>query len=374
MIKRLINKLKLKDRTKNTIKSLENPLKQAQEWIGKPLEDASYKDISSYISFVKANGNVSTDKKWKDKKHSLSGSTIHSIQRKLLQFYKFCYDETDNPKYLKLIRQIDNDKVDSPKSDIEAKDISTPAEIKRVINVATLERDRCIVAVLFESGMRISEFMALTLDMVEMIDEGDIKKVIFHIPNEEGCKTGARDVSCVEVYGYVEDWLKCNSSSKFMPLTTDAVRKIIAGLYEKAGINKPCHPHMLRHSAITYAAHIKMTETAMSYRFWGIPHSSMVNRYIHLSQQSQDEGYLAAKGLTKKDNEDKTKNSISSRCVECGRLIQNGSLCKQCEEIKHQEFRIKRLEKALKIIEEIHSGEPELSDEALKALVDAMTD
>jgi hypothetical protein len=63
------------------------------------------------------------------------------------------------------------------------------------------------VAIFWESGMRIGELMALTNRMVEM-NEKD-QEVTFHIPDLEGCKTGKRTVPCVEIYGYVEGWMKC---------------------------------------------------------------------------------------------------------------------------------------------------------------------
>ena len=230
------------------------------------------------------------------------------------------------------MRQIKEDKMDKPKNGIEAKDILSPEEAKKLINVATLERDKCIVAVLFESGMRIGELMALTNAMVQIIDKE--QKVIFHIPNQEGCKTGARSVTCVEVHSYVQDWMKCNTSKEmFMPLTTDGVRKIVEKLYEKAGIKKPCHVHMLRHSAITFSASLKMSETELSMRYWGIPHSAMVSRYVHLSQQMLDAGYMNAKGMGDKDI--KVINPLAVRCVECGKLIESGNLCPICQKTKN---------------------------------------
>ncbi len=133
-------------------------------------------------------------------------------------------------------------------------------EIKRLINTAMVERDRCIVAVLYESGIRVGELLNLRIKDVQMDEQ--TQEVTLHIPELPVCKTGVRSVLCLEIYGYVEDWLKCHpnpsSTERFMPLSYFAIRKIVKRAYERAKINKPTNVHMLRHSAITQAVHIEM--------------------------------------------------------------------------------------------------------------------
>lgn len=76
-----------------------------------------------------------------------------------------------------------------------------------------------------------------------------------------------------------------------------------------------------------------MSETQLSYRFWGIPHSNMVSVYIHLNEMLQASGYRDAKGMGN-GNGQTVINPLASRCVNCGRLIQSGNLCKTCEDAK----------------------------------------
>lgn len=68
-------------------------------------------------------------------------------------------------------------------------------------------------------------------------------------------------------------------------------------LAKLAGITKPVNPYNFRHSAITHAAGLNMSETQLSYRFWGIPHSAMLSTYIHLQEQLKSSGYRDAKGM-----------------------------------------------------------------------------
>ena len=96
-----------------------------------------------------------------------------------------------------------------------------------------------------------------------------------------------------------------------------------------------------------------MSETQLSYRFWGIPHSNMVSVYIHLNQMLQASGYRDAKGMG--DGMGKTViNPLAVRCVNCGKLIQAGNLCKSCKDTQeigdeNRLMKIKIAEMELKI-------------------------
>jgi len=293
-------------------------LGNAEEQLKKPLETLTLEELKKYFEGLKEKG--------------LKSNTIGIHQQKFIQFYDWCFEETDNEKYNTLSRKIKRFKVNRVKTPLNPNEILLPDEIKKLINVANIERDRCIVATFWESGMRLGEFLALDTDMVQMDEQK--QEVTFHIPNEQGCKTGARSVVCLEIYGYVQDWLKCNSSRKFMLMKPSGVRDAVKRLFKTAGINKPCNIHHFRHSAITRAAGLNLSETQLSYRFWGIPHSNMLSTYIHLQEQLKSSGYRDALGMGENGNGKTVINPLASRCVECGRLIQAGSLCKTCDDNK----------------------------------------
>jgi len=317
-----------KGRAANTLKSVDLILGKAQEILKKPLESLTIEDLKRYFEGLRERG--------------LHNNSIWAHQLKLIQFYDWCFDESDDEKYSTLSRKIKRIKVGRVKTPINPNEILLPEEIKKLINVATIERDRCIIAALYESGLRVGELLALTNNMVQM---DEIKQeVTIHIPNEPGCKTGSRSVVCLEIYGYVQDWLKCNPSKQFIPLKASGIRKAVIRLFKLAGITKPCNIHHFRHSAITHAAGLNMSETQLSYRFWGIPHSAMLSVYIHLNEQLKSSGYRDAKGMGENGNCKTVINPLASRCVECGKLIQSGSLCKTCDENKQLKARLDVME------------------------------
>jgi site-specific recombinase XerD len=329
--------MKARNRADRTEYIIKQSLELAEKRIGKPLENATYDEILSYIESLKVD---------------FADNTVALHYSKLIQFYKFCFDETDDIRYNKLVKRLKSLSLRIKSNHISPTNILLPEDIKRLINVSTLERDRCIVATLFESGMRVGELRALTNNMIMMNEQ--TQEVTFNIPDIEGCKTGGRTVVCLEIYGYVQDWMKCNTSEMFIPVSNSGIRKTINILFKKAGISKPCNPHMFRHSAITHAVNIGMQQNAICERFWGRTNSNMLSTYIHLSEQMQSNAYRTAKGMNGDDT--KVINPIALRCVECGKLIQSGKLCKQCEETANLKRKVQEMESILSVVARAASG------------------
>lgn len=316
---KFIRNFKTNNPSKRTIESVTHALICAHKFIDKPLDKANWDDILRYIEHMQAEG--------------LKHTTIALHKAKLKQFYLFCFDETDIPEYRKMAKRL-SDVIE--KKNLSPLDILTAEEIKKIINLSSHEQERCIISSLFESGMRVGELLNLQIKDVKM-DESK-QEVIFFIPDLPGSKTGARTVPCLEIYGYVQDWLKCHPNpaptSRFIEIETRwGIAQMLDRLFKRANITKPNNPHILRHSAITHAVATGMQETAIKQRFWGNIGSAMLVTYVHLNEQLQADAYRNSKGMGN-GNGNNVINPLSVRCVNCGRLIQSGNLCKTCEESK----------------------------------------
>jgi integrase/recombinase XerD len=79
-------------------------------------------------------------------------------------------------------------------------DILTQIEIKKLVKACLSERDRALVATLYETGMRRGEMRALKIKDVEF----DTYGAVLSIP-EEG-KTGARRNRLVYCVSYLNEW------------------------------------------------------------------------------------------------------------------------------------------------------------------------
>ncbi len=317
MKQKFFRSLNFNKRAKNTLKSVFGQINGAETFLGMPLENATVDDLQGYIEYLREKG--------------LSESSISLAKAKLRQFYIFCFEQTDDLRYRKPIKALKGLIVGKS---LDPQNLLTPDDTKHLINVAGVEQDKAIVSILWESGMRVGEMLSLTNRMIQMKERE--QEVTFHIPDLEGCKTGKRTVLCVEIYNYVEGWMKCqldkSPDANFIQLEYRGILRRLEKLFQRAQIHKPCNPHIFRHSAITHAVNLGMQQNAISARFWGHVDSNMLKVYISLSDQMQADAYKSAKGM--KEAEVKVVNPLASRCIVCGRLVQSGNKCPSCSDIE----------------------------------------
>jgi type 1 fimbriae regulatory protein FimB/type 1 fimbriae regulatory protein FimE len=109
-------------------------------------------------------------------------------------------------------------------------------------------RDATFIMVAFRHGLRVSELIALRWNMV------DLKQGLLHVSRLKNGVNSTHPIRGPEMRalrrlqrGYPDTPYLFVTERKG-PLTSSAVRKIVARAGEKADIGMPIHPHMLRHS------------------------------------------------------------------------------------------------------------------------------
>jgi len=138
----------------------------------------------------------------------------------------------------------------------------TRQEISRIENAAERERDRLIIRLLADTGIRVGELVSLRID--DLIPAGS--KFFIRVRG----KTGERDVAIMpelhkRLKRYIADTRpkKSESNRVFLglrrrpgggvePLTESGVQQIVRELAEAAEIGRRVHPHLFRHSAATH--------------------------------------------------------------------------------------------------------------------------
>ncbi|WP_406660872.1 tyrosine-type recombinase/integrase [Methanolobus sp. ZRKC3] len=211
-------------------------------------------------------------------------------------------------------------------------ELLTEGEITRMIEAAITPRDRAIVAVLYDSGCRISEM-------------GNIK--IKHIvPDQYGAvitvngKTGMRRVRLIASVPYLSSWLDIHphrdnpdmhlwvgnsSNNAGNQLQYHAFRYTIVKLAKKAGIQKRVHNHLFRHSRSTELAQ-HLTQAQMEEHLGWVHGSNMPSVYIHMSGKQVDNALLKMYGLTKEEDTEPALTPI--KCPRCKTM--NGPTSKYC--------------------------------------------
>lgn len=247
----------------------------------------------------------------------LKDHTKNEYRKSLRKFFKW-----KMKKDWEGFEHLAGDKKIDTKPDILSKD-----EVLKLIDNTKHPRDKAIVALLYEGGLRIGELASITIKDLQFNKFGGKVKV-------RG-KTGERLIPFVISESYIKNWLQMHpdpyennllfvgigSKKLGQPILYEMYNKILRTSVKNADIRKRVTPHTLRHTRATHLAS-KLTESEMcQYLGWRMG-SDMPRVYVHLSGRDIDNAiYNKVYGLeTEEEKEDeKIMPSICPRCKEkCG--------------------------------------------------------
>ncbi len=137
--------------------------------------------------------------------------------------------------------------------DVRSREHLTGDEVESLITAARSlgrhgHRDATMILLAFRHGLRVSELVSLRWDMV------DLKQGLMHVSRLKNGVDSTHPIRGPELRALRKldrdypDTPYLFVTERRGPLTTSAVRKIIARAGESAKIGMPIHPHMLRHS------------------------------------------------------------------------------------------------------------------------------
>ncbi len=216
-------------------------------------------------------------------------------------------------------------------------------DIIKLINAAYTLRDKALIAVLWDSGMRIGELMSVRLKHMKF--NGD--EAIITAP--EG-KTGARRVLVIPSVPYLANWCenhpKKPDSNAYLFITIDPRQEgrngflqpmsytpiilLLRAIAKRAGVTKAVNPHAFRHAAATRdATHLK--EPQMREKYGWTKDSNMPAVYVHLSGRDTDDAIRAQYG--KETQSDKNNGFLlkSVQCQSCQRVNpKENKVCTLC--------------------------------------------
>jgi len=139
--------------------------------------------------------------------------------------------------------------------------------------------------VMYSGGLRVSEAIYLK------VSEIDSHRMLIRVNQGKGKKdryTLLANRALVTLREYcriyrVVDWLFAGSRPD-QPLSTRTVQKVFHNAVEKAGIQKPAKPHMLRHS---FATHLSEAGVALSCIQELLGHTSLrtTSIYLHVTRK-----------------------------------------------------------------------------------------
>ncbi len=316
-LEQYLQEMTLQHRRPNTIRNVRLILSPLNKY--KPLDEITANDLKKYV-----HGYIERFKANHEGKAPQEGNlnTAYTIFKK---YYKWA----NKPEVIAWI------KTKNVLKKINPNKLLIPAEIQTMLRVWDNSRDKCMLAVAYESGMRIGELLSLRVEDVKIKDGECVIRVPDNYEDESiNAKTGSRSLVLIESLPYIEKYLHVhNGGTRLFEVGRIRAHYIIKDIAAKAGITKNVHWHLLRHTRATEMAKLGMQETAMKKRFGWSESSDMIRRYTSLTDEDADNSYREALGLGIK-KKDLAVNPIARRCSKCGKLIESGDFCQQCAEIQ----------------------------------------
>lgn len=320
-----VSSWKVPDSTKKEIEKFIDKARLGQVNEGVRLSDRT---IGKYLTLLKKcleaiNKQTSkiTKKDIEDFDKKLTSENLKSIvdyRRALMVFLKWKLGES---KAKSLGGWLDTrDKKKTP-------DYLNEQEITKLYRNCKNPSERFLIAVLFDAGARIEEFLNIRFEDIQLPDKNDnFVKITL---KEEYSKTCGRTISLYwkNSLNAVREFLEerqeegIKSSEQVYNKTYDAVRMFLFRLGKKV-LNKEVYPHLFRHSSATYYAP-KLNRQELCYRYGWKFSSEMPDVYISragMESKQLDEKFNATEleELQKKfdkykfDN-DKQLDNISKR-------------------------------------------------------------
>jgi len=211
-------------------------------------------------------------------------------------------------------------------------EILTKEEIRKLIQAADNTRNKAFIAILYESGCRVSEIANLKLKHI-VFDQYGAQLIV-------SGKTGMRRVRLIASVSYLSAWLGCHPQKDnpdapvWVTIATNnngnhigyqSIRKLLKEIADKAGVKKAVNPHSFRHARATHLAN-KLTEAQLKQMFGWNQSSTMASIYIHISGRDVDDALLRINGKLPK--EDKMDTIVCPRCNEWN--PETFRFCQQC--------------------------------------------
>ena len=177
-------------------------------------------------------------------------------------------------------------------------------DFERLLTYARHPRDKAIISILYETGVRIGELLSLRLRDVEALEDGTYRLLV------RG-KTGVRNVVIIDAAPYLKAYLAVRRGPRHpgAPLFTtikgptralrpDSWRVWLRKLCKIAGLSRTVHPHMFRHTRMTELARV-LTEQELKVVAGWARDSRMAAVYVHLSGRDAEAALRKAHELLK---------------------------------------------------------------------------
>lgn len=283
-----------------------------------------------------------------------SEQTVYSYKAPLRQFFLWYYTDHRGVSEDDMPRFVDKQLKASPpsKSKVKAEDVPEKDEVLALMDAARNNRDRALIALLADKGMRISE--ALSLDRKDV--HFDRAGIYIMVPEAKKDYESYRKNRLTFSRPALKDWLDVHPrDEEEAPLFTkmqgertrlqyDAARAMMNALKDRADVRDHITLHKFRHYSATNDLKDKHMKERYIVKEHGWDDPSMLDRYGHLTDDEVDRarikqmveaGQLPADALENGDDDEDAVTVELIRCPNCDHdNAPEADMCDRC----HQPF------------------------------------
>lgn len=296
-----------------------------------------------------------------------SPSTISDFKKTLKKFVKYTNDGVLD----RFWNDIHAEKIGSRYK--RPDQMITYEELQSLLKACKNSRDKAILSLLWDSGIRASELLSLKVKDFQLSQDG----LYATLNISEGSKnyrqrtvvvTGDSVVLVPQYVDFLKDFLKDSFSEKgFLfigigkerhgsNLTYDDLRAMIGKVKKRSGLDKQISPHLFRHSAATRMA-VDIPIQVFT-RQMGWSSNKMADNYTHLDSKGQIIAILKASNIP--ITEDELKKPVSKtarRCQRCHTVNTGGArFCSNCGTPLRPEDFMKAEEHRIKVMDAIRES------------------
>lgn len=319
--------------------------------LNKNLDKVTKKDIETLVIQIN-NSNLSTNSKGEDL----------AILR---LFYKWL--KGNDKKYPKEVQDITIRRETKKRAPSE---ILTEEDIKAMLNATSSVRDKAMISLLADSGVRVGELVSVIISNLSYTDDGLIQLMI------ETGKTGGRRVLLIPSVPYLSTWLNhhplkddpkaylfisLDKRNRYGQLSHSAVNMMLHKIAKKINLKKAVNPHAFRRYSATSSSSF-MSDSLLMMRY-GWTKRQTVSSYTFLNPKEADDSYR--KGFGKQELKVKESQLQSVVCICKAVNAPTNDYCNNCGKPLNLKVALNLEDKRAKVDEQMNNlieKRPEILD------------
>lgn len=319
LVLKLVNEDKEKGVKKSTLVATLTLPKKMAEFFGprKDIDKLSGKDFSRFLSAIEE-----------------EGLTDFNYRKWVKKFYKWL-DEDNIPKWVKQVKIIRN------KTVIQPSDLLTKEELDKLLSACTHPRDKALIAMAMDSGMRAGALGTLRVKNVEFNAYGALLHISKTSMNLKTTPPKAIPISWST--GYLNKWLDVHprrnepdaplwlnftGRNKHEAMSYHAMWQMLKDLSKTAGISKGARLHLLRHHKIVDMMLKGFSDQQIKFQAGWDKDSKQLSVYGNFSDKDMIKSIYKQAGL---ELEADKKMVTLKQCPRCHTvLVPEARMCHQC--------------------------------------------